>query len=94
MRVIKDIDAYVDLQDISPEILQQRPTICLNPNYLNLALKQECQTLLAKPHPAFKKQLELLGILIMDNAPCVALNSNQQPLFFQTKDVFLPSPAN
>ncbi|WP_104640008.1 hypothetical protein [Helicobacter bizzozeronii] len=88
LRVIKDIDAYVDLQDISPEILQKRPTICLNPNYLNPALKQACQTLLAKPHPAFKKQLELLGILIMDNVPCVALNPNQTPLFFHTKDAF------
>ncbi|WP_162983277.1 hypothetical protein [Helicobacter mehlei] len=88
LRVIQDIDAYVDLQDITPEILQQRPTICLNPNYLNPPLQQACQTLLSQPHPEFKAQLELLGILIMDNAPCVALDTNQQPLFFYTKDAF------
>ncbi|WP_104629442.1 hypothetical protein [Helicobacter bizzozeronii] len=88
LQVIKDIDAYVDLQDITPQILQQRPTICLNPNYLNPALKQACQTLLSQPHPEFKAQLELLGILIMDNKPCVALDANQQPLFFRTKDAF------
>ncbi|WP_104641253.1 hypothetical protein [Helicobacter bizzozeronii] len=88
LQVIKDIDAYVDLQDITPQILQQRPTICLNLNYLNPALQQECQTLLSQPHPEFKAQLELLGILIMDNKPCVSLDANQQPLFFHTKDAF------
>ncbi|CRF49309.1 hypothetical protein HHE03_09140 [Helicobacter heilmannii] len=86
--MIKDIDAYVDLQDITPEILQQRPTICLNPNYLNPALQKECQTLLAKPQPALKAQLEVLRAFFMDNSPCVALDANQQPLFFHTKDAF------
>ncbi|WP_104759707.1 hypothetical protein [Helicobacter bizzozeronii] len=88
LQVIKDIDAYVDLQDITPQILHKRPTICLNPNYLNPALKQACQTILSQPHPEFKAQLELLGLLIMDNKPCVALDANQQPLFFRTKDAF------
>ncbi|BDQ27845.1 hypothetical protein [Helicobacter heilmannii] len=88
LQVIKDIDAYVDLQDITPEILQQRPTICLNPNYLNPALQKECQTLLAKPQPALKAQLEVLRAFFMDNSPCVALDANQQPLFFHTKDAF------
>ncbi|WP_121022289.1 hypothetical protein [Helicobacter vulpis] len=84
-----NVDAYLDLQDITPQLLQDRPTICLHPKYLTPKLQQECVIALnslPKYSQILKTQLQNLRLFSVHGSPCVYLNPQDRLRLFSSKN--------
>ncbi|WP_120951848.1 hypothetical protein [Helicobacter sp. L8] len=87
--LITNIDAYVDLQDITPQLLQDRPAICLHPKYLTPKLQQECVVALnslPKDSQILKTQLQRLRLFSVHDNPCAYLNPQNKLQTFPSKN--------
>ncbi|WP_233705005.1 hypothetical protein [Helicobacter felis] len=84
-----NVDAYLDLQDITPQLLQDRPTICLHPKYLTPKLQQECILVLnslPKDSQILKTQLQNLRLFSVHDNPCAYLNPQNKLQLFPSKN--------
>ncbi|TSA83770.1 hypothetical protein [Helicobacter mehlei] len=88
LNLVKDIDVYVDLQDVSPDLLRERPTICLNPQYLTPSLIHACQQVLHqhKDTKALQDQLKILRLFAMEDTPCIYLDRHDEIVKLHSKN--------
>ncbi|TSA79988.1 hypothetical protein FNE76_07685 [Helicobacter mehlei] len=78
-----------DMTEAMQMILPDKPTPCLQPQYLNKEAKAVCLQIFQKhtynPKP-LQKYLNSLRLISIDNAPCVYLNSQDKLQAFKSNN--------